>query len=82
MSETVQSACSSFFPVSLLSPGNLWCYALRFRREKRNMACVVSACFCPSFCLGSLADLGSWFGSLVLLALPIALVRVEVDPQC
>ena len=83
VSEVGQSACSSSFPVSLLSPDNLWCRALRFRREKRNMACVVSACgFCSSFCLGNLADLGSWSGSPALLALPVALVRGKVDPRC
>ena len=83
MLEVGRSACSSFFPMSPLSLDNLWCCALRFRREKRNMACVVSGCgFCSSFCLGSLAYLGSWSGSPALLALAIALVQGEVDPRC
>ena len=83
VSEVGQSTCSSSFPVSLLSPDNLWCCALCFRREKRNMACVVSACgFCSSFCLGNLADLGFWSGSSALLALLVALVRGKIDPQC
>ena len=83
MPEVGRSACSSFFPVSPLSPDNLWCCALRFRREKHNMAYVVCGCgFCSSFCLGSLAYLGSWSGSLALLALSVALVRGEVAPRC
>ena len=82
VSEVGQSACSSSFPVSLLSPNNLWCCALLFRREKRNMAYIVSACgFCSSFCLGNLAGLGSWSGSPALLALLVALVRGKVDPR-
>ena len=82
VSEVWQSACSSSFPVSLLSPDNLWCCALRFRREKRNMACVVSGCdFCFSFCLGNLADLGSMSVSPAVLALPVALAQGGVDPR-
>ena len=83
VSEVGQSVCSSSFPVFLLSPDNLWCCALRFRREKCNMACVVSGCgFCSSFCLGNLADLGSWSGSPAVLALPVALALGEVGPRC
>ena len=83
VSEVGQSACSSSFPVFLLSPDNLWCCALRFRRGRRNMACVVSGFgFCSSFCLGNLADLDSLSGSPAMLALPIALARGEVDPRC
>ena len=84
VSEVGLSVCSSSFPMSLLSLDNLWCCALRFHHEKRNMACVVSACgFCSSFCLGNLADLGSWSGSPALLALPIALfgVRLTLDAE-
>jgi len=82
VSEVGQSACSSSFPVFLLSPDNLWCCALRFRRGKRNMACVVSGfSFCSSFCLGNLADLGSLSGSPAMLALAVALARVGVDPR-
>ena len=78
-----QSACSSSFLVFLLSPDNLWCCALRFRHEKRNMACVVSGYgFCSGFCLGNLANLGSWSRSLAVLALPIALDQGEVDTRC
>ena len=82
MSEVGQFACSLSFLVFLLSPDNLWCCALRFRCEKRNMACIVSGFgFCSSFCLGNLADLGSLSRSPAMLALPVALARGEVDPR-
>ena len=84
VSEAVQSACSSFFPVSLLSPDNLWWCALRFHHEKRNMACVVSGCgFCSSFCLDNLAYLGSWSEPPALLTLPVPLfgVRLTLDAE-